>query len=66
MIFDSTPDFSHMDQTSQVLRYVLIEGSSVNVVESFIDFMETKGKTAEYISNMILEEVNEQGIDWYC
>ena len=63
MIFDSTPDLSHMDQTSQVLRYVLIEGSGVNVVESFVDFMETKGKTVEYISNMILEKVNEQGID---
>ena len=46
-----------------MLRYVLIEGSSVNVVESFIDFMETKGKMVEYISNMILEKVNEQGID---
>ena len=63
MIFDSTPDLSHMDQTSQVLRYVLIEGSSVNVVESFVGFMETEGKTAEYISNMILEKVNAQGID---
>ena len=62
MIFNSTPDLSHMDQTSQVLRYALIEGSSVNVVASFIDFMETKGKMVEYISKMILEKVNEQGI----
>ena len=63
MIFDSTPDLSYMDQTSEVLCYFLIEGSGVNVVESFVDFMETKGKTAEYISNMILEKVYEQGID---
>ena len=63
MIFNSIPDLSHMDQTSQVLRYVLIERSGVNVVESFVDFMETKGQTAEYIPNMILERVNEQGID---
>ena len=59
MIFDSTPDLSHTDQTSQVLRYVLIEGSSVNVKESLVGLMEAKGKTAEYISNMILEKVNE-------
>ena len=35
----------------------------MNEVESFVDFMETKGKMAEYISNMILKKVNEQGID---
>ena len=63
MIIDSTPDLSHIDQTSEVLRYVLIEGSSVNVVESFVDFKEMKVKMAEYISDMILEKVNEQGID---
>ena len=32
-------------------------------MESFVYFMETKVKTAEYISNMILEKVNQQGID---
>ena len=58
MIFDSTPDLFHMNQTSQVLLYVLIEGSSVNVLESFVNLMVTKGKMAEYISNMILEKVN--------
>ena len=62
MIFDSTPDLSHMDQIRQVLRYVLIEVFSVNVVESFLDFMEMKGKTAEYISNMVLEKDIEQEI----
>ena len=43
MIFDSTPDMSHKSQTSQVLRYVMIDGDKVKVVESFIDFIETKG-----------------------
>ena len=43
-----------MDQTSQVLRYVLIEGSSVNVVETFVGFLETKRRMVEYISNIIL------------
>lgn len=39
MIFDSTPDISHKDQTSQVLRYVVIENQEVRVEESFIDFI---------------------------
>ena len=63
IIFDSSPDLSHIDQTCQVLHFVIIEGSSVNVVELFIDFMETKGKMAEYFSNNILEKVNEKEID---
>ena len=52
-----------INQTSSVLRYVFIEGSSMNVEESFVDFMKSKGKTQEYISNLILEKVNELGID---
>ena len=63
MIFDSTPDISRKDQTSQVLRYVMIDGNKVKVVESFIDFIETKGKTAENISTMILEKLEKDGID---
>ena len=48
IIFDSTPDLSHKDQTRQVLRYVVIENQEVKVMESFIDFIETKDKTAEF------------------
>ncbi|KAH9638834.1 hypothetical protein HF086_012787 [Spodoptera exigua] len=63
IIFDSTPDLSHKDQTSQVLRYVVIENEEVNVVESFIDFIETKDKTAEGISNMILNKLQTDDLD---
>lgn len=63
MIFDSTPDISHKDQTSQVLRYVMIENREVRVVESFIDFIETKNKTAEGISEMILSKLDADGLD---
>lgn len=63
MIFDSTPDISHKDQTSQIIRYVVIDDSEVKVVESFIDFVETKGKTAEEITNMILTKLENDGLD---
>ena len=63
MIFDSTPDISHKDQMSQVLRYVVIDGDQVKVVESFVDFIEAKGKTAENIATMILEKLKNDGID---
>ncbi|XP_035219598.1 uncharacterized protein LOC118192706 [Stegodyphus dumicola] len=65
ILFDSisSPDISHNDQTSQVVRYVKIENQEVEVVESFIDFIETKNKTAEAISDMILSKLKADGLD---
>lgn len=63
VIFDSTPDISHNDQMSQVLRYVHIEGEKVAVVESFIDFFQPKGKNAEDLSNDIIAKITSDGLD---
>ncbi|XP_067124455.1 zinc finger MYM-type protein 1-like [Centruroides vittatus] len=63
IIFDSTPDISHKGQTNQILRYVVIENQEVQVVESFIDFTETKDKTAGGISKMILSKLEADGLD---
>ncbi|GFY54556.1 hypothetical protein TNIN_451981 [Trichonephila inaurata madagascariensis] len=62
-IFDSIPDTSHKDQISQVVRYVLIENQKVRVDESFIDFLETKNKTAEGISDIIVSKLKADGLD---
>ena len=35
----------------------------MKVVESFIDFIEAKGKAAQNISTMILEKLEKDGID---
>lgn len=58
IIFDSTPQ----DLTNQVARYVKIEKQNVEVVESFIDFIETKSKTTEDISDMILKKLEDDGL----
>ncbi|GFR07887.1 hypothetical protein TNCT_222281 [Trichonephila clavata] len=42
MIFDSTTYTSHKDQTSQVVRYMVIENQEIRVEESFTDFIEIK------------------------
>ncbi|GFQ86669.1 hypothetical protein TNCT_719121 [Trichonephila clavata] len=63
MIFDSTPDISHKDQTSQVIRYVMIENTEVRVEESFIDCIETKNKTAEGICDMIVSKLKAEGLN---
>jgi len=63
MAFDSTPDVSCKDQTSHILHYVMIDEDKVKVVESFVNFIETKGKSAENISTMILEKLEKDKYD---
>ena len=63
MAFDSTPDVSHKDQTSQILHYVMIDEDKVKVVKSFVNFIETKGKGAENVSTMILEKLEKDRND---
>lgn len=63
IIFDSTSDISHKDQISLVLRYVKIDGSNVSVIESFVDFIETKGKTAEMLTQLIVDKIQADGLD---
>jgi len=59
MAFDSNPDVSHKDHTSQILHYVMIDVDKVKVVESFVNFIATKGKSAENISTIILEKLEK-------
>ena len=67
MAFNSTPDVSHKDQTSQILHYVMIDEDKVKVVKSFVNFIETNGKGAENISIMILEKLEKGRNDiWNC
>ena len=62
IIFDSTPDISHKDQLSQVIRYVKMDDNDVKVEESFLRFIEMKGKTAEQITEQILKQLEEDGL----
>ena len=63
MAFDSTPNVSHKDQTSQILHYVMIDEDKVKVVKSFVNFIETTGKGVENISTMILEKLEKDRND---
>ncbi|KAG8226744.1 hypothetical protein J437_LFUL004395 [Ladona fulva] len=63
IMFDSTPDFAHKDQTSQILHYVKLDGTQVQVIESFIDFLETEGKNAEDMTKLILDKIESDGLD---
>ena len=44
IMFDSTPDISHTDQMSEVIRYVKIHNGKVEVKEVFLGFFPLSGK----------------------
>ncbi|XP_044765379.1 uncharacterized protein LOC123321713 [Coccinella septempunctata] len=62
-MFDSTPDVSHIDQMSEVIRYVHIENKKVEVKESFLGYFHFTGKKAIDITQDILNAVEEDGLD---
>ena len=62
ILFGSTSDLSHTDQTSQIILYVQINDSIVQVVESFIDFIPFQRKTAKDITQTILKKLNDDGL----
>ena len=62
---DSTPDVSHREQLSQIIRYVEKdnETKTIEVKERFINFIEIHGKKSEDITNSILKSLEDNGLD---
>nr|XP_047137629.1 uncharacterized protein LOC124805786 [Hydra vulgaris] len=63
MMFDSTPDISHVDQMSEVIRYIKIENKKVEIKEAFLGFFPLKGKKALKISTEILKQLESDELD---
>lgn len=63
IMFDCTPHVSHSEQISQVIRYVKKCGDMCEIKETFMDFIEISGKTGEYISQRIVEQLTLDGLD---
>ncbi len=59
ILFDSTPDVSHNNQMSKVMRYVHTEGDTVQVRESFLGFISIAGKTADTLTKDILSNLEK-------
>lgn len=64
VLFDSTPDISHTDLFTQILRYVKIEDGSVEVKESFVDFIALDAKDAESLTDVILSKITADDLDF--
>jgi len=62
MMFDTTPDLAHREQTSEVIRYVHIHEGNVQGKEAFIDFFEVHDKTAGGLADEILRKLETDGL----
>ena len=63
LLFDCTPDISHLEQMSQVIRYVCVFEGQVKIEESFIDFIISHQKTGFGLSSEILNKIEKDGLD---
>nr|CAI5828284.1 unnamed protein product [Callosobruchus analis] len=63
ILFDCTPDVSHKEQMSQILRFVKVSDQKVTIEERFIDFIQSHGKTGEGLSKEILEKLEVDGLN---
>lgn len=62
IMMDCTPDVSHKEQLSLVLRYVTTD-QKVEVHESFFDFIDVQSTTGEDLANTLFNKLIEYGID---
>ncbi|XP_054714780.1 zinc finger MYM-type protein 1-like [Uloborus diversus] len=63
ILLDSTPDISHTEQLSEVIRYVHIENRKVEIKESFLGFIPLYGKKASDIVETIIQALEKDGLD---
>nr|XP_023014929.1 zinc finger MYM-type protein 1-like [Leptinotarsa decemlineata] len=56
---DSTPDISHVDQLTFVVRYM----KDCSPIEQFLDFIPIERHGAEYLPDTVVSFLEENGID---
>lgn len=63
---DCTPDVSHTEQLSLVIRYMEMESGSLGhptILESFIEFVDVHDTTGEGLCKTLLDRLHHHGID---
>lgn len=63
IIVDGTPDASHTEQITFVLRYVYCDGNTWEVKERFLKFKDCEKKKGYDIATLTCQVLQESGID---
>ena len=64
ILLDSTPDISHIEQMTFIVRYVKIDrNNEIQIKESFLNFFPLHAKNADEITKSILNELQKNGLD---
>ena len=64
ILLDSTPDVSHIDQMTFIVRNVKVDSNiEVQIKESCLNFFPLHGKNPDEITKSILSELQQNGLD---